>query len=99
MRDLEKVWAAPGPARGFGPTNTVMIDDTARKMREHPHNVVVVPSFDERDVVRDKDDVLEFLLAYLDMVLEEPGDVRETIGDKPFRHLAFDFEERAAGDD
>ena len=46
-------------AFGFGPENTVMIDDTARKMREFPDNVVVVPSFDERDV-GGPDDVLEF---------------------------------------
>lgn len=38
-----KVWAAERAAgRVAGGHNTLMIDDTYRKMREHPHNMILV---------------------------------------------------------
>jgi hypothetical protein len=32
-------------AYAFDETNTVMVDDTPRKMREYPHNVIIVPEY------------------------------------------------------
>ena len=43
MRDLDRVWAAERAAgRSVGRHNTLMIDDTYRKMREHPDNMILV---------------------------------------------------------
>ena len=54
MRDLDKVWEEEMTTNGyrFGPDNTVMIDDTMEKMREHPHNVLIVPPITAESLVR-----------------------------------------------
>lgn len=45
-RDLPLIWSTPGRAgAGFGPANTVMVDDTPRKMRFMDAGLVVVPEF------------------------------------------------------
>eukprot|EP00752_Nemacystus_decipiens_P005334 g4838.t1 len=45
-RDLPLIWSTPGRAgEGFGPANTVMVDDTPRKMRFMEAGLVVVPEF------------------------------------------------------
>ena len=59
-----------------------MIDDTLRKMRELPHNVLVVPPFEEDAVKKGTDDIMDYVKVYLDMLLDEEVrtslDVRET---------------------
>ena len=90
MRDLPKVWGWPGKcARGFDETNTVVIDDTHRKMREHPSNVLVVPTYDEKSVRKGGDDALEYLQAYVDALLDHADDVRVAVDDRPFQVVAF----------
>ena len=86
MRDLPKVWAATAPAaaRGFDATNTIVVDDTARKMRDFPRNVLVVPTYDEAAIARGDDDALDYLRAYVDALLDESGDVRKFLHDRPF---------------
>ena len=87
MRDLPSVWADPTKAAyGFDASNTVVVDDTTRKMREYPGNVLVVPTYDETSVARGGDDALDYLRAYVDALLDEPGDVRTAVDDRPF-HL------------
>ena len=72
MRDLEKVWQTQDKiAYGFDATNTIVVDDTPRKMREHPHNVLVVPTYDERALSRANDTALPSLLNYLDRLLQD----------------------------
>eukprot|EP00903_Cladosiphon_okamuranus_P020304 g18631.t2 len=45
-RDLPLIWSTPGRAgEGFGPSNTIMVDDTPRKMRFMDAGLVVVPEF------------------------------------------------------
>ena len=88
MRDLPMVWGAvkPSSARGFTAENTVVIDDTLRKMRELPHNVMVVPPFEEPAVRKDDDEALDYVKAYLDMLLDEEDDtVPATLKARPFR--------------
>ena len=87
MRDLPKVWAStrPAAARGFTERNTVTLDDSERKMREFPDNVLVLPEYDEASVLKGEDEALDYAKAYLDMLLDEEGDVRETLGERPFR--------------
>ena len=54
MRDLAKIWRTPGKVGfGFGPHNTVMVDDSARKMRHAPRNLVAVPEFKHAEHMRD----------------------------------------------
>lgn len=51
-RNLPLVWSTPGRAgEGFGPGNTVMVDDTPRKMRFMDAGLVVVPEYTEASVV------------------------------------------------
>lgn len=51
-RDLPLIWSTPGRAgSGFGPRNTVMVDDTPRKMRFMDAGLVVVPEFTAASVV------------------------------------------------
>lgn len=86
MRDLEKIWATTGRAGcGFDETNTIVVEDTVRKMREHPHNVVVVPTYTEISVVRNKDDALRQLSRYFKTLFEsQTSDVRTYLQAKPF---------------
>jgi len=83
MRDLDLLWRTPGRiAFGFDETNTVVIDDTARKMREFPNNVVVVPEYDDAAVARGNDQALLRLAEYVAVVAEafqRSGDVRPYI--------------------
>ena len=68
---------------------TVVIDDTLRKMRELPHNVLVVPPFEEDAVKKGTDDIMDYVKVYLDMLLDEEVqdslDVRETLKARPLR--------------
>ncbi|KAH8064209.1 hypothetical protein JL721_8352 [Aureococcus anophagefferens] len=64
VRCLDKVWAHDGAAFGFDATNTVMVDDTARKMRRWPGNVLVVDEYDADAVARGDDDALSTCLDY-----------------------------------
>ena len=74
---------------GFTEQNTVVIDDTLRKMRELPHNVLVVPPFEEDAVKKGTDDIMDYVKVYLDMLLDEEvqesPDVRETLKARPLR--------------
>lgn len=70
MRDMTKIWSAVDtPGYGFNATNTLMIDDSNTKMREHPGNLIVVPEFTEELVVSGADDTLEQLQNILLQVL------------------------------
>ncbi|KAJ8602557.1 hypothetical protein CTAYLR_008353 [Chrysophaeum taylorii] len=83
MRDLEKIWGTLGKAgAGFDATNTIVVEDTERKMREHPHNVIVVPSFTE-DMVG-LDDALRPLAGFLEALLAAEGDVRDFLVTRVF---------------
>ncbi|CAN0173198.1 unnamed protein product, partial [Ectocarpus fasciculatus] len=47
-RDLPLIWSTPGrTGAGFGPGNSIMVDDTPRKMRFMDAGLVVVPEFTE----------------------------------------------------
>lgn len=51
-RDLPKIWSTVGrTGYGFAAHNTVMVDDTPRKMRDMNAGLVVVPEYDQRSVV------------------------------------------------
>ena len=90
MRDLPKVWGTPAKAaHGFDETNTLVIDDTHRKMREYPSNVLVVPTYDEATVRKGGDDALEYLAAYIDALLDHPDDIRTAVDDRPFVAPSF----------
>jgi len=85
MRDLPKLWAAPhGVARGHGPPSTVMIDDSHRKMRHCPNNVLVVDEYSEAAVLNgtertaDRTFPLSALARYLSVMLQHvTTDVRK----------------------
>lgn len=51
-RNLPLIWATPGRAgAGFGAANTVMVDDTPKKMRFMDAGLVVVPEYTEACVL------------------------------------------------
>ena len=53
MRDLTRIWSEAGSVgHGFSERDTVVVDDTPRKMRHLPHNAVIVPEYDEAAVTR-----------------------------------------------
>ena len=96
MRDLTRIWSEAGSVgHGFSELDTVMVDDTPRKMRHLPHNAVIVPEYDEAAVTRaaragaPADGVLPALLAYLERLLPRASatgcDVRDLIRARPFR--------------
>lgn len=54
MRDLGKIWTTRGKIGfGFDESNTIMVDDSPRKMRSFSGNAVIVPEYGERDIERD----------------------------------------------
>jgi hypothetical protein len=57
MRDLPRVWQElverGTPKNCFGPHNTIMLDDTWRKMRAHPNNVIVIPEYEASTIMGD----------------------------------------------
>lgn len=66
IRDLSAVWAAPGrPAFQHSARSTIMIDDTFRKLREFPDNLVQVPEFTEQSVVHGEGFDLYMLTAHI----------------------------------
>ena len=90
VRCLDKVWAHDGAAFGFDATNTVMVDDTARKMRRWPGNVLVVDEYDADAVARGDDDALSTCLDYVGRLADALAsgacaDVRTFTAASPFR--------------
>ena len=73
MRDLGKVWATEAELHHltFSDANTVMLDDTMRKMREHPHNVLLVPTMTAGTLMTEAVDgaVLVNVRQYIDQLL------------------------------
>eukprot|EP00729_Bicosta_minor_P018779 gene18779-11104_t len=71
MRDLHKVWANEAEEYGnhFDGSNTLMLDDTMRKMREHPDNVVLVPTLDTSTILTETKDgaVLGTVRKYIEV--------------------------------
>lgn len=94
MRDLDRIWQTGGKSGfGFDAASTVMVDDTVRKMRHMPGNLVLVPEF--KDAAHAKDLSMPALTAYLLNLLNTfeaataaasggGADVRDLLADKPF---------------
>jgi hypothetical protein len=77
VRDVQKVWRHLGPA-DYGPENTILLDNEARKFQETPRNGIVVPEFGPREVRKRDRTTMNSLLEYLlDLGAEQPKDVRE----------------------
>eukprot|EP00039_Didymoeca_costata_P001750 m.54800 g.54800 ORF g.54800 m.54800 type:complete len:417 (+) comp10951_c0_seq3:180-1430(+) len=54
IRDLDAIWKAEASnGQQFDRSNTVMVDDTFRKMREHADNVLIVPTYSPNDDFED----------------------------------------------
>jgi hypothetical protein len=75
MRDLPRVWQELekwGVSDSFGPHNTIMLDDTWRKMRALPNNVMVVPEYEASTIMGDEDtsSVLSAAQSYLLQLLD-----------------------------
>ena len=84
-RDLPRIWGTEGRVGyGFTIQNTIMVDDTVRKMRDYPHNVLVVPEF--KDQRQRADGSMRALREYLSRLLDfSPADVRTHIAGQPFQ--------------
>jgi len=79
MRDLAKIWSTEGKVGyGFGPHNTIMVDDSARKMRHAPRNLVQVPEFKHAEHMRDG--TMTALHAHLQVMLDDFGESFELDG-------------------
>ena len=77
VRDMEKVWKA---LPDYGPHNTLLLDNEARKFSETPRNGIVVPEYGPDEVKTRKKDTMDKLLQYLlKMQADSPRDVRKYI--------------------
>eukprot|EP00906_Rhabdomonas_costata_P015857 RCo022738 len=90
-RSLPRIWAHPAtcgkPGVRHDECTTLNIDSTARKVRDHPENSIVLPSYEEADVVSGKDDrTLLQLRDYLARLVADcwGGDIREYLRMFPF---------------
>lgn len=71
IRDLRAVWASPGrPGFQHSARSTIMIDDTCRKLREHPDNLVQVPEYTAKCVERGEGFSLSLLTSHIRDILE-----------------------------
>ncbi|CAM9274870.1 unnamed protein product, partial [Ectocarpus fasciculatus] len=70
IRDLHAVWGAAGTP-GFEHTarSTVMIDDTCRKLREFPENLVQVPEYTAESVVQGEGFHLQLLKTHIEAIV------------------------------
>ena len=90
LRDFDKAWAVLSHY-GFGPSNVVIVDNEARKVREHPDNAIVVASFEAPSVAGPAAvEGFAAMTALRDYVLDladgmaAGADVRELISAAPF---------------
>jgi len=91
MRCLEEVWNGINSSNQekYDGRNTIMIDDTKRKMRYHPFNVIKVSEFTERSLSAKIERELFNLQLYLKDLLEKFGgdripDVRTYLESNPY---------------
>lgn len=87
IRDLKKVWAKMDNA--FDYTNTLVLDNEARKFRNTPDNGIVVPEFGVKEVkARDTSTLSELQEYLLEMgkatKIDASFDVREYLKSRPF---------------
>jgi hypothetical protein len=86
MRDMDKIWSTRGRAgHGFDATSTLMVDDTDRKMRHAPRNLVRVPEF--KEAAHRDDGTMATLIEYLRGLLDNcgDGDVRDYVEAVPYQ--------------
>lgn len=82
IRYLPAVWNAQGMVgHGFDVTNTIVIDDTYKKMQHLPDNVIVVNEYTAEGVLSEQDDnELSGLIGLVGALLESPEtDVRRAL--------------------
>lgn len=84
VRDMHKIWTTKGRAGyGFNARNTVMVDDSSRKMRQFPGNLVLIPEFKRQEHY--KDGTMDRLSTYLSSLLSQTGDdVRPLLASEKF---------------
>lgn len=87
LKDLHKVWKAKRPV--YTPENTIMIDDTEDKLRDHGKNHLAIPEFNlaEDPLLKSDDSTLLELRQYLTVLSKEfetSLDVRKYLADHPF---------------
>lgn len=90
IRDMDKVWKAMPK---YGPANTILLDNEARKFKEHPRNGIIVPEFGVGEVKSRKTGTLDTLLAYLLELGKEAqegdcDDVRIYLTNNPFESFS-----------
>eukprot|EP00741_Cyanophora_paradoxa_P025212 tig00000350_g24337.t1 len=86
MRSLPRVWAAPVCQGRFDANNTILIDNTPRKVRNHMQNALIVPPWEKEQLVAGDDRALPALSAYFLAMLDAGanGDVRAYMSASPF---------------
>jgi hypothetical protein len=57
-KDLELIWQQESIRGYFGPTNTVIVENTLRKVRYFQDNLILVPEFEDRGVRSGRDTIL-----------------------------------------
>jgi len=87
VRDLKKIWAS---VAGFDETNTILMDNEARKFSDTPLNGIVVPEYGAAEVKAKRSNTLQTLQRYLLSMKEDPRfgtpsfDVRQYMKEFPF---------------
>ncbi len=88
MRDLNLIWEDAACKGKYGPTNTVLIDNEARKVRSCPENAIVIDSFTASHLIERMPNNTYYmgeLAQYMTGLLDGfSGDVRKQLKEKPF---------------
>lgn len=96
MRDLNRVW---NHLSKYGPSNTIVVDNDAKKCRECLPNTILVPPFINRRGLRSID-VLPRLQDYLTQLADaQPEDVRTYLQRLPFLEHKLESDTAVAADD
>eukprot|EP00742_Colponemidia_sp_Colp-10_P001423 GILJ01001531.1.p1 GENE.GILJ01001531.1~~GILJ01001531.1.p1 ORF type:complete len:257 (-),score=22.32 GILJ01001531.1:972-1742(-) len=88
LKDLQSIW---GKFPEYGPTNTVLIDDSASKAAKQPNNHILIPeyAYEKLQDSFESDPTLENLTVYLSQLRQHfdnsaDRDVRSFISQSPF---------------
>ena len=92
MRDMDKIWSTRGARGTADATSTLMVDDTDRKMRHAPRNLVRVPELKRRRTATTAPSTLiEYLRGSSSNCSD--GDVRDYVEAVPYQRRTVPEEE------
>lgn len=83
IRDMEKIWEYL-KEKGIDDTNTIIIENEARKVEEIKSNAIIVQSISPVELRNNSTEVADHLCDYLFKIAEEKGDVKKILEKHPY---------------